>query len=207
MSKHLAILEDAIADVGYWRWWAEGLPTVFQVEFGGVQLWNPPTEQNGPPSGVVALRFGNPTAVAFLTSLDAELQLDWRTALHEDRIEPFSVSHDALTFQSEELLRELLAGCKSEYIVGTEADLLVGDAPVKLAFRAGPVGLAVRANELTVISSSGEMSPEQIQQSSEAWWSYWREYWNRRETDDPLPKEFACEVTIPIDADIKITFS
>ncbi|MEY3826652.1 MAG: hypothetical protein RLZZ148_1469 [Cyanobacteriota bacterium] len=33
------------------------------------------------------------------------------------------------------------------------------------------------------------------------------EYWNRRETDDPLPKDFACEVTIPIDADIKITFS
>ena len=92
----------------------------------------------------------------------------------------------------------MIAGCKSEYIIGTEADLLADTAPVKLAFRAGSVGLAVRANELTVISSSGEMSPEQIQQASEKWWAYWREYWNRRESDAPLPKDYACEVTIPL---------
>lgn len=36
------------------------------------------------------------------------------------------------------------------------------------------VGLAVCAQDITVISSSGDMSAEQIQQSSEKWWSYWR---------------------------------
>jgi hypothetical protein len=198
MSEHLAILENAISDVGYWRWWAERLPTAFQVEFGGVQLWNRPTEQDGPPSGVVALRFGNPTVVAFRTSQDSELPEDWRTALHEDLIDPFRVNHDALTLQSEERFREVIADCKPEYVLGTEAALLSDSAPVKLAFRAGSVGLAVRAQELTVISSSGEMSPEQIEQASQKWWAYWREYWNRRETDAPLPKDYACEVTIPL---------
>jgi hypothetical protein len=198
MSEHLSILENAIADVGYWRWWAEKLPTAFQVEFGGVQLWNPPTEEDGSPCGVVAIRFGQPTAVAFLTSLEAELPQDWKTALHEDRIDPFDVGHDQLTLQSETLFHEVIAGCKYEYIIGTESDLLADTAPVKLAFRAGPVGLAVRANDLTVISSSGEMSPEQIQQAAEKWWAYWREYWNRRESDAPLPKDYACEVTIPL---------
>lgn len=198
MSEHLTILENAISDVGYWRWWAEKLPTAFQVEFGGVQLWNPPTEQDGPPSGVVALRFGNPTVIAFLTSPATDLPNDWRTALHEDRIDPFGVNHDALTLQSEELFRLVIADCTPEYVFGTEADLLSGEAPVKLAFRAGAVGLAVRAQDLTVISSVGDMSPEQIQQASEKWWSYWREYWNRRESDAPLPKDYACEVTIPL---------
>jgi hypothetical protein len=198
MSEHLTILEGAIADVGYWRWWAEKLPNAFQVEFGGVQLWNPPTEVDGPPSGVVALRFGNPTVIVFLTSNEATLQTDWRLALHEDRIEPFSISHDALTFQSEELLAEILIGSTAEYILGSEPDLVQNTSPVKLAFRAGSVGLVVRAQDITVITSSGNLTPEEIQQSSGKWWSYWREYWNRRETGSPMPKDYACEVTIPL---------
>jgi hypothetical protein len=198
MSEHLTILEGAIADVGYWRWWAEKLPNAFQVEFGGVQLWNPPTEDDGPPSGVVALRFGNPTVIAFLTSSEATLPTEWRFALHNDQIEPFSISHDALTLQSEELLTEILAGCTAEYILGSEHDLVQNTAPIKLAFRAGPVGLVVRAQDLTVITSSGNLTPEQIQQSSIDWWSYWREYWDRRETGSPMPKDYACEVTIPL---------
>jgi hypothetical protein len=198
MSKHLSILESAIADVGYWRWWTEKLPTAFQVEFGGVQLWNPPTEANGPPSGVVALRFGQPTVIAFLTASETTAPPDWRIALHEDRIEPFSVSHDALTLQSEELLAEVLAGSTAEYILGSELELVRNTAPVMLAFRAGPVGLVVRAQDLTVITSSGDLTPEQIQQSSDRWWSYWREYWDHRETDSPMPKDYACEVTIPL---------
>lgn len=198
MSEHLTTLENSISDVGFWRWWAEKLPTAFQVEFGGVQLWNPPAEKDGPPSGVVALRFGQPTVIAFLTSNEAALPIDWRIALHEDRIEPFSVSHDALTLQSEELLVETIVGCTSEYILGSEPDLVRSTAPVKLAFRAGPVGLVVRAQDLTVIASSGNLTPEQIQRSSEKWWSYWREYWDRKETDSPMAKDYACEVTIPL---------
>jgi hypothetical protein len=198
MSNHLSILESAIADVGYWRWWAHKLPTAFQVEFGGVQLWNPPTEKDGPPSGVVALRFGQPTVIAFLTSDEINTPPDWRNALHEDRIDPFSVSNDAITLQSEELLDEVVTGSTAEYILGNESDLLNRTAPVKLAFRAGPVCLVVRAQDLTVITSSGELNPEQIQQSSDRWWSYWREYWDQRATDAPMPKDYACEVTIPL---------
>lgn len=159
---------------------------------------NPPTEQDGPPSGVLALRFVNPTVIAFLTSPDAELPADWRTALHEDRIGPFGVNHDAFTLQSEERFRDAIADYKSECILGTEADLMSDAAPVKSAFRAESVGLAIRAQKLTLISSSGEISQEQIHQASEKWWSYWREYWNRRDTDAPLPKDYACEVTIPL---------
>ena len=198
MSEHLTILENAIADVGYWRWWAEKLPEAFQVEFGGVQLWNPPTQENGPPSGVVALRFDRPTVVAFLTSSEATAPSDWRIALHEDRIEPFSVNHDALTLQSEELLAKVCAGSTAEYVLGSKAELAVNTAPVKLAFRAGSVGLVVRAHELEIIASSGTLTPEKIKESSDRWWSYWREYWDRRSTESPMPKDYACEVTIPL---------
>ena len=29
-------------------------------------------------------------------------------------------------------------------------------------------------------------------------WDYWRVYWERRDRKDPLPKDYACEVTIPV---------
>lgn len=56
MTDHLTTLEQAISDVGYWRWWADALPDVFQVEFGGVQLHFPPASPEEPPNDVVALR-------------------------------------------------------------------------------------------------------------------------------------------------------
>ncbi len=189
----------AISDVGYWRWWAADLPAVFQVEFGGVQLWNPPPQPGDPPSGVVALRFGNPSVVAFLTGRDATaIPAEWWLALHEDRIEPFSVAHDEFTLTSEEQLKQIAHECAVEYLAGNEGALFSGASTVKLAFRAGDVGLVVRAEEMTVLSSSGALTSAQVEASSAAWWKYWREYWDRRDTDAPMPKDYACEVTIPI---------
>lgn len=38
MNAHLSILESAITDVGYWRWWTSDLPNSIQLEFGGAQI-------------------------------------------------------------------------------------------------------------------------------------------------------------------------
>ncbi len=51
---------------------------------------------------------------------------------------------------------------------------------------------------MTVVAQPGELDPDQIVTAAGDWWEYWREYWRRRETDAPLPKDYACEVTIPI---------
>ncbi len=77
-TKH-TILEGAISDVGYWSWWAEELPKVFQVEFGGTQFWNPPSSSDAPPSGQIALRFNTPKFISFLTKEDSpeSLPSDW----------------------------------------------------------------------------------------------------------------------------------
>jgi hypothetical protein len=150
----------------------------------------------------VALRFDSPSVVAFLTDEETDdVPSDWRQALHEDRIEPFTVHYDAFTLSSEELFMSICGRCVIEFVVGAQADLVSTAPAVKLAFRAGGVGLALRAESMTVITSAGELSPAQIIEASEAWWKYWREYWDRRDTDAPLPKDYACEVTIPLKGD------
>ena len=144
MNKSIEILEEAISDVGYWRWWAEKLPDVFQVEFGGVQLWNPPTNPDGPPSGIVALRFIKPTVIAFLTENGAsDIQDDWPASLHDDSIDSFTVDCDRFTFTSETEISETLQNCSVELKFGTQEDLYSLNSPVKLAFRAENVGLRI----------------------------------------------------------------
>ena len=199
MSDYLATLEEAISDVGYWRWWAEAMPEIFQVEFGGVQLHFPPTVSDQPPNSVVALRFFEPSVVAFLTEHDAQdVAQDWRLALHEDRVEPFSVNHDLFTLTSEDALREIVSGCRVEYVHGSDIGSATAPDEVLLAFRAQQVGFVLRAKRMTVVAQPGELEPTQIVTAAGDWWEYWREYWRRRETDSPLPKDYACEVTIPL---------
>lgn len=199
MTDANRVLEEAISDVGYWRWWAEALPRVFQVEFGGVQLWNPPAQEGAPPSGVVALRFVDPSLVVFLTETGAmDLDPDWPAALHEDRLEPFTVDHDQFTLTEDDKLASLAKDCELRFLVGDHGGLAAGNDPVRLGFRAGAVGLVVRARQVIVLSTSGEMSPERIIEASAAWWQYWKDYWNRRDSENPLPRDYACEVTIPL---------
>src|SRR5262245_36054334 len=90
----LAALEDAISDVGYWRWWTSQLPDHFQVEFGGLQLRDADREASIDP---LALRFTGLASVAFLDREARPHPADWPERLAADAIEPFGISHDQFT--------------------------------------------------------------------------------------------------------------
>jgi hypothetical protein len=196
MKEALSVLEEAISDVGYWRWWSESLPSLFAVEFGGIKLWSPPTAVDRPPSGIVGIGFKNPSLVAFISSDSADhLRPDWRIALHNDEIEPFGFFDDVFTLQDSALLGRTIEGCSLEYLVGSETNLYQA-SPSLLAFRAGPVGLIVRGEQMAIQPFS-EFSD--VVKAREAWQGYWVEYWARRDTGTPMPKDYACEVCIPVD--------
>jgi hypothetical protein len=71
------------------------------------------------------------------------------------------------------------------------------DGEVFLGFEAGPFGLAVAAESVAVFNHHGELDPAAIFAGIKKWWEYWGEYWRRKDTPDPLPHDYACEVTIP----------
>lgn len=200
MNSHLTILEDAIGDIGYWRWWVADLPQMFQVEFGGVQLWTAPGTATSPPSGVVALRFASPSAVEFLLAAETDATEqpppDWPSALAEDRIEPFGLTHGTLTLTSEARAEELRGAMAVHQTLHCDPELPSPPAIV-LALRAGAVGLYVRAAEIVVVTQNGPLALEDVAPANERWWEYWRTYWARRNSPDPLPHDWACEVTIP----------
>lgn len=199
MNEHLPVLESAISDVGCWTWWAADLPKVFQVEFGWVQLWNPPSGEGKPPSNRIALRFRQPRLVYFLTLADGVAE-DWPDRLHQDELEPFHVDHNAFTLTAAELCRELVekAG-EIRALAGESGNTSLPSAgEAFLGFRAGPAGLVVAAESLAVVNHHGELDARAVIASNRQWWDYWREYYRRRDTPEPLPVDPLCEVTIPL---------
>ncbi|AHM59233.1 hypothetical protein D770_04830 [Flammeovirgaceae bacterium 311] len=92
-KDHLEILADAISDVGYWTWWAEKLPDVYQIEFGGSQLYFPPTDPEHPPQSRIAVQFRQPTSVNFISRKDYANTFEWSQQLHNDEIGPPTCTH------------------------------------------------------------------------------------------------------------------
>jgi hypothetical protein len=199
MTDHLEILARAIPDVGYWRWWVAELPEVFQIEFGGVQLWCPPTAEGEPPCGIVALRFAEPVSVVFLT-LSEDLPDDWIQRLHDDKLEPFDVSEGLLSFNDERLLSDVLQkAVKVDLFHGAAVDSeQFRRARFRLSFAAEGVGLVLAGDTMHLHTSAGLVQVHEVEEMSRKWWEYWKDYWRLRRTDQPLPKDYACEVTIPI---------
>lgn len=202
MNEHLPVLESAISDVGHWIWWTANLPGSFQVEFGGTQLWNPPRGEGQPPSGQIALRFRNPRLVYFL-SLSDSIPEDWPDCLQRDELE-FGVDHEDFTLTAAEFCGKLVAKALSiRALVGVPGHTplpLAGEA--LLGFSARSVGLVVAAESMVVLNHEGELDESAVLESNREWWAYWREYWQGKDTSNPLPHDYACEVTIPAGPDV-----
>jgi hypothetical protein len=201
LADGVAILEEAISDVGLWSWWTANLPTIIQVEFSGTLLWNPSLREGGPPSGQIALRFLKPSFVGFLTRQyhSKEVPSDWPERLQNDQMESLTLSPEAFTLSAVAQLEGIISGAsRVDALVGDVGSLqtIPPDAAI-LGFWAGPIGLAVVAKSMGIFSHTGELSLEDVVAANQKWWEYWREYWQRKDTDDPMPEDYACEVTIP----------
>jgi hypothetical protein len=194
----LRLLEDSIADVGVWRTWALS-PEAFHVEFGRVQLWIPPRSPEGPPCGVFWLRYEKPWTVNFLTLSGSTLPRDWPRRLQQGGLEPLALSREAFSFTDEKKIRAIVAGAaRIETVHGSTFDLdEILSAPVKLAFRAGSAGVVVAAEKLSVRGPDAELAPSGIAAATRNWWTYWRDYWEKKSRGETPPFDPTCEAKPP----------
>jgi len=197
----LTILADAISDVGYWSYWLEQFPNLFQLEFGGVLLWNPPIKEGKAPSGQIALLFQQPYSVDFLTFSDSSSNMppDWPQLMSQDKLElPHGVS---VLFNDQSLLEKELADVKAFQTVfgfGCQNSNKFFDSEFQCFVRAGDIGVVVCGKKLNWRNhTENNLALDLIPGRSQKWWKYWRAYWDSKETANPFPKDYACEVTIP----------
>jgi hypothetical protein len=199
MKSPLTILETAIADVGYLRWWTSNLPDAVQLEFGGTQLCFPPASPGQVTSGLLAVRLRRPLVALFLRTASADLPEDWPEAMARDEYDPFTVEHDRLTFTSHDDAAKYLAeAAHIKPLVGTLSDVSAHRGKALMAFWAGRVGFVGIAESIALFNIQGEVDLASIPDWHGKWWSYWKEYWERKDTQNPMPEDYACEVTIPV---------
>jgi hypothetical protein len=201
-KKSLEILAKAVSEVGYWRWWTAKLPRAILLEFGGVQLYSRVTREDQPPPGVMAMTFHKPKSICFL-DFSRELPGDWHNRLEEDEIDPFVIDRGRFSFNDEAMIDNILRKTlRVNTLHGYPPQKgKLPDAPVSLAFTADKVGVLIAAESLELKTHQGKLPLEQIEKSNARWWEYCKEYWQQKETGNPMPTDYTCEATMPAGAE------
>ncbi|MPM24257.1 hypothetical protein SDC9_70738 [bioreactor metagenome] len=199
-TELLKILEKAISDVGYWYWWDMSVPDSVYLEFGGVQLYQKNEDKTKPPYSIVGLQFSGLHSLSFITKGSSKTDEKWYDLLHRDKLELPNLNADYFSFTDEVQIKNALS-------LAASINIIVGDNPneasfwqgkYKFVFWAENYGCSVSAKDLKIYIHNGELKLEDIPSLYRDWWEYWRLYRNDRDTKKTMPKDYACEVTIPI---------
>ena len=192
----LNILADAISDVGSWWCWHVG-DDMLQLEFCDVQLYDETkAEKETHTTDVLAVRFYGHIFAVFLDDLNDR---NWHGRFHDDDSVIYPIDTYNMAFDDTEEAERLLNDYKNKTVikdfVGLETLLT---AKHLLYAGCDDVGFIVGGDEIEIVGRKGKYTEEEIESLSRKWWEYWKDYWRLGGTHDALPKDFACEVTIPV---------
>ena len=195
----LNILADSISDVGSWQWW-DIAKDVFQLEFSDVLLFDETTAEKASHTSVIALRFiGNSFAV-FLDNLENEQGKKWYEKFHDDEIQYLPIEPYEFIFDDIEYAKKVLHSYRNNIPIKnyTDPDVFTSSKHI-LAAKCDGVGFIAGGDLIQVVGHKGKYTEEEIKDAVKRWWDYWRDYWRLRDTKDAYEKDWACEITIPID--------
>jgi len=198
MKESLGILEQAINEVSVWKWWAAKLPGLIQVEFGRTQLLTGISDGENPPSTQISLGIKEPASVSFL-ELASGLPDNWVEEFHNDRLGPFESVE--LRFNAADEVTSLVTQAQRVITIHGETPDAGSMAATSflMGFTAGPVGMVILGGELRLVTWAGVLEISEASQLSERWWEYFREYKRRQATDDPLPRDYVCDISMTSD--------
>ena len=192
----LNILTDAISDVGSWQWWYIDEDMV-QTEFCDVQLYDESKSENEPhTTDVLAVRFWGHAFAVFLDNLEEQ---DWIERLRDDDSVIYPVEAYELVFDDRKEAASVLDGYQHRTVMkGFEGAETLSSAKHILCARCGEAGFVVGGDEIEIVGKKGKYTEEEIETAFRKWWDYWQTYWKLRKTKDACPKDYACEITIPV---------
>jgi hypothetical protein len=123
------------------------------------------------------------------------LPADWYQRLKAETIEPPGISYEEFALGDDDLYEKVVRQAEGETVHFADDS---GGKSVKLALWAGLAGIRIEASEVRIVLITGEVQLSEIEGLHGKWWTYWRDYWKKLNTPEALPKDYACEVTIPL---------
>lgn len=192
----LNILADAISDVGSWhRWYIKD--DMVHIQFCDIQLYDESKpEKETHTTDVLAVRFYHHAFAVFLDNLTED---HWHERLCTDDSVIYPVDTYDLAFDDVKEAESLLNDYRNRIPIKAFSGLkTLSAAKHLLCARCDKVGFIVGGDEIEVAGKKGNYTEEEIETAARKWWDYWKDYWKRRKTKDAYPKDYACEITIPI---------
>ena len=126
----------------------------------------------------------------------------WHERFRDDDSILYDIDAYDLAFDNIEGAKSLLGDYKNKVPVKDfDGPKTLSAAKHLLYARCDEVGFVAGGDELEVVGQKGRYTEEEIEAASEKWWAYWREYWRLRKTKGAYKRDWACEVTIPVDTD------
>ncbi|MBQ6478726.1 MAG: hypothetical protein IJI44_05070 [Erysipelotrichaceae bacterium] len=192
----LNILADAISDVGSWQWWYIK-DDMIQLEFCDVQLYDESrSEKDTHTTDVLAVRFYGHTFVLFLDNLADD---GWYIRFQDDDSIIYPVDGYDLTFDEIKKAEQLLDEYRHKtFIKDYNGSETLSKARHLICSRCGDVGFIVGGDEIEIAGKKGKYTEEEIKTAAKKWWEYWKTYWKLRKTKEAYPKDYTCEITIPV---------
>ena len=191
----LNILADAISDIGSWLWWRIDDDMV-QMEFCDVQLYDDSKAEKEAHSSTIAVRFYGNTFAVFLDNIEDE---EWPYKLYNDIIDPFPLETYELNFDNVKFAKEVMREYRHRKPMRPRFDeSLFSSTKHLMAGKCNDVGFVVGGDEIKVVTHNKAFTEENIEAANKRWWKYWEDYW-RKGKKEGYEKDWACEVTIPID--------
>ena len=199
-KKALDILADAISDVGSWQWWHLE-KDMLQLEFRDVQLYDASKAENDThTTDSIAVRFFDNVFIVFLDDLTGNEEKPWYKRLYDDEIPAFECDGYELKFDSLTYAKEVLGSYKNRTpATPFDSENTLAGAKHLIAAKCGDVGFVAGGDLIKIVTRNASITEEEVEPLARKWWDYWKEYWRLRGTKDALPKDWACEVTIPVD--------
>ena len=192
----LNILADAISDAGsWWCWYVDD--DLLQLEFCDVQLYDETKAgKESHTTDVLAVRFYGHVFAVFLDNMNDE---NWHERFRDDDSILYPVDAYDMAFDDHKKAGSLLNDYRNRVLVtGFKGSETMAIAKHILCARCGKVGFIAGGDEIEIAGKKGKYSEEEIEPLSRKWWEYWEDYWRLRGTRDAFPKDYACEVTIPV---------
>ena len=142
------------------------------------------------------MRFYGHVFAVFLSDLNDE---NWHVRFRDDDSILYPVDAYDMVFDDKKEAELVLNNYRNRISVknfsGTET---LAAAKHLFCARCDEVGFIVGGDEIEIAGEKGKYTEEEIEPLSRKWWEYWKDYWRLRGTRDALTKDFACEVTIPV---------
>ncbi len=195
-------LESGVAhEDGATVWWTEDPETgKFFLEFSNTRIWNPPIEKDSVPNTQIQLIFSDVLRVVFGREDTSSYETDWPQQVHDDALKvhiiPGQIFLNNLQATQQHINRikhhDLIRGnpinspefLNAAYIFSVEIDSAI---------------IVISANSLKLRNWEEEIPLENLGEKVEKWWLYYKEYWIRRDTNNPMAYDSVCETMIPID--------